>query len=948
MAGLIYFASAALAAAVAVLMTPVACAAGHRWGLLDYPDPRKVHRKPTPRVGGLGFTAAWWLVCPAALGLAALAGVLPGDVPMGAWLVLGLATAGIYLVGLADDILDLPAALKLLAIALAAASLPAAGLMIDILPLERAMGPRVDTAAAWCVTILFIVGTAVAMNFIDGLDGLAAGVAAIAALALGVVCGLGGLVAPAIFSLALAGSLAGFLVFNKHPAKVFMGDGGSMFIGFTLAGCGVAAAAAGDPLAGVGVLSIALAVPILDAALVFVRRGVLQRRSLLAAGWGHIHHHLIEAGLSHPAAVRRLYWMTAACSLLAIGFWLAPAWGRFVVLAAALLLLVVMFRRARSLHGRKYLAAFARNRQRSKAATRYRRALHDAQLRFMRARSFDQWWHALCEAAGDLDIVRLNLAVDRRDGSFHQLSWQNTNGHSTCSRGLSTFVPIQQRRGAEPLQAEVLIGSDDSLEGAGHRLSLFTRLIDEFHLGALVGHADKRRTPQIAKPASSTPPRTPDARPQRPASPDGPWPIDPPPAANPAKPRRRIAIVHDFLYTYGGAERVLEQMLEVYPEADVFSLFDFVPEDQRGFLKGKTVTTSFIQRMPKAARFHRHYLPLMPLAVEQLDVSGYDIVLSSSYLAAKGVITRPDQLHVCYCHSPVRFAWDLQHQYLGEQGITRGLKSWVVRCLLQYMRNFDTRSSNGVDHFLANSNFIARRIKKFYRREAETIYPPVDLQRFQPVDTPREDFYLVASRLVPYKKVELIVQAFNRMPERKLVVVGTGPQEQRVRDAANDNVEVMGFQSSEKLVELMQACKAFVFAAEEDFGIVPVEAQACGTPVIAFGRGGATETVIDRVTGVLFHEQTPLSIMDAVLRFEQMNLDPKQIRRNAQRFSPERFRTQLQSFVDQRAEQFRAYCDADSPQLPQEDEVDGWVPPHRLKSETKLGYTGKPQPVDAG
>ena len=360
----------------------------------------------------------------------------------------------------------------------------------------------------------------------------------------------------------------------------------------------------------------------------------------------------------------------------------------------------------------------------------------------------------------------------------------------------------------------------------------------------------------------------------------------------------RIAIVHDFLYTYGGAERVLEEMLHVYPHADLFSLFDFVPEADRGFLGGRPVTTSFIQRLPKARTHHRHYLPLMPLAVEQLDVSDYDIVLSSSYVAAKGVLTRPDQLHVCYCHSPVRFAWDLQHQYLREQGLTRGIKSMMARMILHYLRTWDTRTANGVDVFLSNSDFVGRRIRRVYRRESTTVYPPVDLNKFTPGEE-KADFYFTASRLVPYKKVDLIAEAFAKMPERRLIIAGDGPMMDRVREKAGPNVRIVGYQSDEDLLRYMRLARAFVFAAEEDFGIVPVEAQACGTPVIAFGRGGAAETVVAGETGVFFEEQTPESLIEAVERFEAHGeWDPAEIRRHVERFSPGRFHEELAAAVD--------------------------------------------------
>jgi glycosyltransferase involved in cell wall biosynthesis len=361
--------------------------------------------------------------------------------------------------------------------------------------------------------------------------------------------------------------------------------------------------------------------------------------------------------------------------------------------------------------------------------------------------------------------------------------------------------------------------------------------------------------------------------------------------------------MHEWLVNYAGSERVVEQMLNCFPESDLFSVVDFLTDEERAFVRGKTATTTFIQKLPFAKTKYRHYLPLMPLATEQLDVSSYDVILSSSHAVAKGVLTGPDQLHICYVHSPIRYAWDLQHQYLQESGLTRGLKSMLARVILHYMRQWDLRTANGVDYFIANSEFIARRIWKVYRREATVIYPPVDVEAFTFCEQ-KQDYYLAASRLVPYKKMDLIVQAFARMPDKKLVVVGDGPDMAKVKAAAGPNVAILGYQSFAKLKELMQGAAAFVFAAEEDFGITPVESQACGTPVIAFGKGGALETVRSvgqhaRPTGLFFDRQTPESIVDAVTRFEAQRgaIRPEDCRENAMRFSVAEFCRQYTAFV---------------------------------------------------
>ena len=357
----------------------------------------------------------------------------------------------------------------------------------------------------------------------------------------------------------------------------------------------------------------------------------------------------------------------------------------------------------------------------------------------------------------------------------------------------------------------------------------------------------------------------------------------------------KVALVCDWLVTYAGAERVIGEILKVYPQADVFAVVDFLPEKDRAFLQGKKPKTTFIQNMPGARKHYRSYLPLMPLAIEQLDVSGYDLVISSSHAVAKGVITGPNQVHIAYVHSPIRYAWDLTHQYLREAGLTHGLKSWLARLILHYIRIWDTRTANGVDGFIANSKFIARRIKKVYGREAEVIYPPVDIENFTCCEE-KGDYYLTASRLVPYKRVKLIVEAFNEMPDKKLVVIGDGPEYENIKAIAKENIELMGYQPTEVLKEKMQHAKAFVFAAEEDFGITPVEAQACGTPVIAYSKGGATESITDE-SGSFFCEQCVEEIKSTIQCFEKNKIRPYICRKNAEKYSSEKFRMTLKKHI---------------------------------------------------
>jgi glycosyltransferase involved in cell wall biosynthesis len=355
----------------------------------------------------------------------------------------------------------------------------------------------------------------------------------------------------------------------------------------------------------------------------------------------------------------------------------------------------------------------------------------------------------------------------------------------------------------------------------------------------------------------------------------------------------KVAIVHDWLVMPGGAEKVLEQIIQCFPDADLFSLVDFL--EDRAPVCGKPVTTSFIQKLPFARRRYRAYLPLMPLAIEQLDLSSYDLIITSSYAVAKGVLVGPDQTHVSYVHSPMRYAWDLQHQYLREANLTRGPRSWAARALLHYMRGWDSRSTNGVDRLITNSQFVARRMMKTYRRDAAVIPPPVDVHKFE-VCAQKDDFYLTASRMVPYKRIDLIVEAFTATPHRKLVVIGDGPEMAKVRAKAGPNVTILGYQPFAVLKDRMQRAKAFVFAAEEDFGIVALEAQACGTPVIAYGKGGALETVVPlgeaRPTGIYFTRQTVVAMLDAIDRFERQStaITPAACRANAERFSAARFR----------------------------------------------------------
>lgn len=371
----------------------------------------------------------------------------------------------------------------------------------------------------------------------------------------------------------------------------------------------------------------------------------------------------------------------------------------------------------------------------------------------------------------------------------------------------------------------------------------------------------------------------------------------------------KIAIVCDWLVTKGGAENFLGHLLQCYPTADVYAVIDFIDKNQRDFLLNKPIYTSFMQKLPFVKKYYRHLLPIMPYAIEQLDLSAYDLIISSSHAVAKGVITGPNQLHISYVHTPMRYAWDLQHQYLRETGLDKKLRGHVARYFLHKLRLWDVRSAHGVDYFLANSNFIARRILKTYRRSAETIYPPVDLSKFIP-GSHKENFYLAVSRFVPYKRIDLIVESFQMMPNKKLVVIGDGPDFAKIKSKAGLNVKLLGYQTQEILIQYLQAAKALIFAAEEDFGLTPIEAQACGTPVIAYGKGGALETIRDltheKPTGVFFAKQTCSSICESIELFEQHQtfFSQENCVNNSKRFSYDTFKNEFTSFVENKIKLF--------------------------------------------
>lgn len=369
----------------------------------------------------------------------------------------------------------------------------------------------------------------------------------------------------------------------------------------------------------------------------------------------------------------------------------------------------------------------------------------------------------------------------------------------------------------------------------------------------------------------------------------------------------KVAIVQEWLVTVGGSDKVVKAILDVFPDADIYTLVAKKEVCDELGIPWEKVHTSFIQKMPLGKKKHRAYLPLFPFAIEQFDLRGYDVVISSSHCVAKGVLTKADQLHICYCHSPIRYCWDMYNEYLEESHLDKGIKSWLVRLMLHPIRQFDAIAGNRVDYYISNSDYVGQRIRKTYRRKATTIHPNIDISNFE-LCNDKKEYYLASSRLVAYKKIDTIIEAFNQMPDKKLVVIGSGPNLEAYRKLAKDNVTVMGYQPFDVLKDKMQHAKAFVFAADEDFGMIPIEAQSCGTPVIAYGHGGSLETVNGGKTGLFFNEQTSEAIVEAVNKFEAMGLQPfapVDCRQWAEGFSEERFKKEIKEFVEEKYEEFK-------------------------------------------
>lgn len=357
----------------------------------------------------------------------------------------------------------------------------------------------------------------------------------------------------------------------------------------------------------------------------------------------------------------------------------------------------------------------------------------------------------------------------------------------------------------------------------------------------------------------------------------------------------KVAIVHDWLVTNAGAEKVLRALINIYPEADIFSLVDFLDQNQREeILCGRGAKTSFIQKLPFAKNHFRNYFFLFPTAIESFDLKSYDLIISSSWAVAKGVKKHKHQLHISYCYTPIRYAWDLYDEY------TKSLKQpkkIIVQATLAYIRKWDIKTLQRVDYFIADSIFVQERIKRIYDRDSIVIYPPVETQKFT-FKEPKEDFYLTASRLVPYKKTKLIVEAFNEIGDKKLVVIGSGEEYEAIKRVAKANISVLGFCEDKVLIDYMQRAKAFIYAAVEDFGIVPIEAMACGTPLIALNQGATAETLKDGISGIHFEKQTKEEIIKAISRFEETIFDLKAISKDTQKYALQRFQDEIKSFID--------------------------------------------------
>ena len=379
----------------------------------------------------------------------------------------------------------------------------------------------------------------------------------------------------------------------------------------------------------------------------------------------------------------------------------------------------------------------------------------------------------------------------------------------------------------------------------------------------------------------------------------------------------KVALIHDWLTGMRGGERVLEIFCQLFPQADIFTLLH-IKGSLSPAIEQRNIKTSFLQNLPWVSQKYRFYLPLMPTAIEQFNLEGYDLVISCSHCAAKGVITNPETCHICYCFTPMRYVWDLYHQYFGQKKLG-WFSRWLIPPLINYLRIWDCTSTNRVDYFVAISHHVARRIKKYYQRESQVIYPPINTALFTPQNGP-EDYFLMVTAFAPYKRVDLAIKAFNLL-NYPLKIVGTGPEEKYLKSIAQKNITFLGWQPDEALRELYSGCRALIFPGKEDFGLTPLEAQSAGRPVIAYGHGGVLETVIpinpinketegeDCPTGVFFYEQSPEDLVRAIRYFETTEdiFGQEKIREHALRFSPSIFKERIKTFITDTYEEFQQH-----------------------------------------
>lgn len=359
---------------------------------------------------------------------------------------------------------------------------------------------------------------------------------------------------------------------------------------------------------------------------------------------------------------------------------------------------------------------------------------------------------------------------------------------------------------------------------------------------------------------------------------------------------KRIALVHDWLTNWGGSERVLLALKELFPAAPIYTLV--YDQEKLPQFKNFDIRTSFIQKLPFAKRKYRRYIMLMPTAVEQFDLQNYDLVISSSHAVAKGVITRPDTVHICYCHTPMRYAWDLYHLYLEKPQFGGWLTKKIMPFMMNYLRVWDRESADRVDYFIANSHNVAQRIKKYYQRESTVIYPPVVVKNKRPKGLEKKDYFVVLSRLIPQKNVDLVVETFNQL-DQKLVIIGEGSERARLEQKAPKNIEFLGFQPEEKVSDVLEQAQALIFPSEDDFGMTPVEAMALGTPVIALGKGGVLESMIAGKTGEFFSKEHPESLRKVVEKFDGSKYNKETLREQAMKFDEGVFKQKMREFVEE-------------------------------------------------